>query len=406
MGTKRIVAIAFLCVTSIAALVAAQETVPPPGEVKPSEAIQVGPFIFSPAVELTWETRDNIFFQKDDPVDDTVYLARARLMFELPIYESYLRFSYTPQYRKYSTYHLRENWSHFVDIAGAFDFPSGLKLTTTYRFASANIETREVDPGGELMWGDRQFDKHDLNLRADYWISPVNGFSVEGGFTGLTYDKPAYFYDYSRVRYGLGWLHQVSPTLVFEAHYRHEVFDADDTAQYRDSDSNELMVGFRGEISPVLSSTLEIGWRATSFDTKPGDPDFDDYSSFATRGALMWQLAHGSELQLELIRQDFPSNYGLNAYYTSTGGSLAYRLQRERLFGHIKAAFRTNDYELPDPVLGLDRSDDITTIEVGLGYRFNELLSLRGAYAHQDRETLHPYSYDADHFLIGLVLGF
>ncbi len=394
------------CIALLAGISMAQESVPPPGEVNPNEAIQVGPFIFSPALELTWESRDNIFFSPDNEVDDTVYLARARLMFELPIYESYLRFSYTPQYRDYGDYDLRENWSHFVDVAGAFEFPSGLKLTTTYRFVSGNLETREVDPGGELMFGDRQFDKHDFNIRADYWMSQVNGLSVEAGYVDLSYDKPAFFYDYTRSRYGLGWLHQMSRTLVFEARYRHETFDADDTAQYRDSDSDELMFGFRGEVNPVLTSTLEIGWRSTNFDTHPGDPALDDFSGLAARGALMWQLAHGSELQLELIRQDYPSNYDLNAYYTSTGGSLAYRLQRERLFGHIKFSYRNNDYDVPDSLTGRSRSDDITAFGLGLGYRFNELLSLRGSYTHQERDTLHRYSYTANMFLVGLVVGF
>jgi hypothetical protein len=42
------------------------------------EALPLGPFLFSPALELTWEHRDNIFFDPVDPVDDNVYVARAR----------------------------------------------------------------------------------------------------------------------------------------------------------------------------------------------------------------------------------------------------------------------------------------------------------------------------------------
>ncbi len=375
-------------------------------QVKPEEGIPVGPFLFSPALELTWESRDNIFFTPDNPVDDTIWLARARLLFELPIYDSYLVFSYTPQYRDYADYDLRENWSHFFTAGGTFEFASGLKLDVGYRYVSGNLETREVDPGGEFVFGDRQFDKNEAHLRADYWTSPTNGFSLEAEYTDLSYDKPALFYDYTRTRFGIGWLHQISPTLVMDLKYVNESFDAEQTFQFRDSDTDSVLLELRGEINPVLHSSLEIGWRSTSFDTAPGDPPIDDFSGFVARGSLMWELAHGSEFVIDLLRWDYPSAYGLNAYYTATGGTLTYRLKRDRLFGHIRVGYQNNDYDVPDVNLGRTRSDDITSYSLGLGYRFTRQLSLRGTYTHQERDTLHPYSYDANTFLVGLVLGF
>ena len=98
------------------------------------EAIPVGPFLFSPAVQLNLQHRDNIFFTPDDEVADWVMMGRARLQFELPLNESYLLFSYTPQYREYKDYKLDDNWSHFVDILGGFEFSNGLALDTTYKY--------------------------------------------------------------------------------------------------------------------------------------------------------------------------------------------------------------------------------------------------------------------------------
>ena len=119
------------------------------------EAIPVGPFLFSPALQLNWQYRDNIFFTPDDPISDGVWMARARFQFELPINESYLLFSYTPQYRQYRDYKLDDKWSHFFDFLGGFEFSNGLTLDTTYKYMNGNLENREVDPGGELYWGDR-----------------------------------------------------------------------------------------------------------------------------------------------------------------------------------------------------------------------------------------------------------
>ncbi len=391
---------------------AAQESPPPPGRVDPGEAIPLGPFIFSPAIDLSWESRDNIFFTPRDTVDDTIWTARARLLFELPVLNSYLSFCYTPQYREYKDFDLEENWSHFVDVGGVFEFSNGLHIVPTYRYVSGMLETREVDPGGELMWGDRRFDKNDAGVRLDYWLSPVNGISFEGEFIDIDYDgEPTFrsFYDYSRQWFGAAWLHQLSPTLVMEVWYRHGIFDADTIADFRDSSTDEITVAFRGKINPVLTSTFEIGWRATDLDeTAPEliELGYDDYSGLAFRGGLSWELGHQSDLDLDLVRQDYPSGYGLNAFYTHTGGSLRYRLQRERLFGHIQFGYWNNDYDVRDVLTGESRSDDITEIGVGVGYRFNDILSLRASYLYQDRDTTDRLSYDVNTFLVGLTVGF
>ncbi len=373
------------------------------------EGIALGPFIFSPAVDLTWEYRDNIFFTPDNEVGSNVWLARARLMFELPVYESYLRFSYTPQYRDYAKYDLENKWSHFVDFSGDFEFASGLKLGFDYRFVSGNLETREVDPGGELIFGDQQFNKNDFGADLQYWFSPTNGLSADVSYVTIRYDDRdrAYFYDYDRLRGGVGWVHQLSPTLTSNLMYRHEEFEPKGSAdRYRKSNSDEVTVAFDGKVSPVFSSTVEVGWRTTSYEDVPGYPTADDASGLVLRGSLSWTLAHGSVLTLDLLRQDFPSNYVDQTHYIAKGLGLIYRLQRERLFGHIRARYQNNDYDRPDPIEGTARSDDITDFGLGIGYRLLPSLSLRGSYAYQKRDSFHQYSYKANMFLIGLTWGF
>ncbi len=82
------------------------------------EAIPIGPFIFSPALQLAWQDRDNIFFTPDNEIADQLILAKAQLLFEVPVYESYLRFSYTPQYRDYKDLRARRQVAALLRCGG------------------------------------------------------------------------------------------------------------------------------------------------------------------------------------------------------------------------------------------------------------------------------------------------
>ncbi len=379
--------------------------------VKSNEAIPVGPFIFSPALQLAWQDRDNIFFTPDNEVQDQLILAKARLLFEVPVYESYFRFSYTPQFRDYKDYELDDKWQHFFDTAAAFEFSSGLTLNLAYSYIIGNLETREVDPGGELYWGDRRFDKQRAKIGGDYWITSRDGLIFDAAWEDLDYEDPDQFYDYTRLTGGIGWLHQLSPILVMDVKYGVMDFDAKDTPDFpsndfRDSLSHDLTIGFRGQLSPVVATELRAGYRVIKYDPGPTDPQVEDFEGAIVNGFISWDLAHGSLIRLDLLRMPYPSAYGENANYVATGASLMYSLDRGSFFGQIRGRYQNNDYTLPDPRTGEERSDDIYTWGVGLGFRFARYLSLWGSYLYEDRDTLYDYSYTINTFTLGLGVGF
>jgi hypothetical protein len=373
----------------------------------PDESIAVGPFLFSPAVQLNWQYRDNIFFTPTDEVADQVYTARARLQFELPVSESFLLFSYTPQYRDYQDYELDDKWSHFVDFLGGFVFSNGLLLDTTYKYMVGNLENREVDPGGELFWGDRWYKKHFAALNLSYWISGTDGINFMADYTDVDHEDPDLWYPYTQTVIGAGWLHHLSEILVMNLAYRHTDFTPDDTFSFRDSSSDEVTVGFRGMVNAVLKADVVVGYRRTTYDVQAGDPDIPDFSGLIARGFLNWDLGHGSSVRLDVLRSDYPSNYGVNANYVATGGSFQYQYEKNRFRGQARARYQVNDYAVPDILTGQDREDPITTFGLGLGYRFGPYLSLWGGYLYENRDsTIYRYSYDYNVVTLGLVIGY
>ena len=412
-------ALLFVCFAVIALPVSAQQVAPAshssnsPGTVpvNSDEAIAVGPFLFSPALQLTWESRDNIFFTPDNEVSDQVYLARARFLFELPIYESYLQFSYTPQYRDYKDYELEDKWGHFVHFGGGFEFAGGVSLDLTYNYIVGNLETREVDPGGELVFGGRNFTKNFAGAAVDYWFAPRDGLTAGVSWTDVEYDDPRQFYPYTRLAGMIGWLHQLSPILGMNVKYGHSDFDAKDNSFYdnsfRDSSSDQVTFGLNGQLSPVVATELVVGYRQTKYDVLPGEPPIEDYKGPIVNGFISWDMAHGSLLRLDVLRSDYPSNFNINAYYVATGGSLLYNLDRGRFFGQLRGRYQVNDYDLPDLATGIVRSDDIMSAGVGVGYRVTKIFSLQGAYLYEDRDSnIYRESYTTNVFTLGLVIGY
>jgi len=376
------------------------------------EAIPVGPFLFSPAVQLNWQHRDNIFFTPDDEVSDWVMMGRARLQFELPLNESYLLFSYTPQYRDYDEYDLDDRWSHFVDVLGGFEFSSGLALDATYKYMYGNLENREVDPGGELYWGDRWYEKHFAGVSLAYWATAKDGFNIEANYTDLSHEDPDLWYDYTQLIVGAGWLHQLSEILVMNVAYRHTEFVPEENLffanEFRESSSDEITVGFTGMINPVIKTEFVIGYRNTSYKGVDIDGlEYPDFGGMIARGYFNWTMGHSSSMRLDLLRSDYPSNFGINTNYVATGGSLQYQYEKNRFRAQLRGRYQINDYQIPDLLTGLDREDPITTWALGLGYRFGSYISLWAGYLHEDRDsTIYRYSYEYNAFTLGLVVGY
>ena len=131
------------------------------------------------------------------------------------------------------------------------------------------------------------------------------------------------------------------------------------------------------------------------------------FSGMVMMGNVVWSMAHGSRLRLDLVNKPFPSNYDRNSYYTGTSGRLLYDLKIDRFFAQASILSQTNDYDVPDTFTNKKRSDDVLTWDVGLGFRFTDYLSLRGRYIHEDRDSnIDAYGFLNKVYMIDLVLGY
>jgi len=381
-----------------------------------NSGIPIGPFIFSPGLQLSWESHSNLFQSATNEISDNIYLARLRLLFEVPIRESFIRISYTPQYRDARDGHLINHWDHFVEVSGNFEFGSGFLLDAGYRFVDGDVSTYEIDPGGELIYSGRRFSKHEFRLKGDYWFSSRDGLRVDMNYALVDWrgrievpEATDGWYDYDQWRGRVGWLHQISPTLIMDLSYGYTDYSPDDIAnKFREFTASHVTLGFQGSLNDVLTTEIRFGYLETDYTNEALEyPGFDDFSGFVTEGNITWGMGHGSRLRLDLVRRPYPSNYDLNAYYTTTAGRLLYDLQIDRFFAQASILDQSNDYDITDRYFGVKRSDDIFTWDFGIGFRLTDYLSLRGRYIHEDRDSnIDTYGFLNKVYMIDLVLGY
>lgn len=377
-------------------------------------AIPVGPFLFSPGVQLSWEHHSNLWQSAVNEVSDDIYVARLRLLFELPVRESFIRISYTPQYRNSKNRTLINNWDHFVEISGNFEFASGFMLDAGYRFVNGDVSTYEVDPGSELIFSGRRFSKHDFRISGDYWVTERDGFRIQANLSTVSWQGQAVayttsWYDYNDWKAGIGWLHQISPTMVMDLSYGYTDYSPDGQENvFRKYTANDLTLGLKGNLNDVLTTEFRLGYMATDYDQSAGSHNgFNDFTGLVTEGNVTWAMGNGSRVRLDLIRKPYASNYDLNSYYTGTAGRLLYDLQVDKLFAQASLLSQTNDYDVPDRLSSRTRSDDIFTWDVGIGFRLTDTLSLRGRYIHEDRDSnIDQYGFLNKVYMIDLVFGY
>ena len=377
------------------------------------EPIAVGPFLFSPAIQLGWENQSNLWRSSSDPVEDEILLARMRLLFEVPIRESFVRISYNPQYRDYKNSVLRSKWEHYLTVSGDFEFSNGLTLRADYSFIDGDSSVGQVDPGGELVFNGQRFRRHHFGINAGYWFSSTDGLSFNVAETKVDWrgdpvSGTESWFDYSQTTARAGWLHQLSPALVMDVSLDYRKYEPDAAAdRTREYSGTGLTAGFRGQLNEVLSTEMRIGYAETDFSAGASAvPGFEDFSGLVLDGNITWDLGSESKLRLDLLRRPFASNYDLNSYYTATGGRLLYDIDRGRIFGQARARLQTNSYGIPDSVTGVKRSDDLMILSAGVGFRFTEKLSVRAAYSHEDREAPYPFDYINDIVLLDLIFGY
>lgn len=369
------------------------------------EGIILGKFIFSPSIEFIYENKDNVFLTKSSEVEDQVYLARPKLLLELPKEESYLRFSWVPQYRDFQDIEVKENWSHFFNLEGRIKTPGGLELAAGDKYImKGSLEVNEVDEGGELVFGLLPFDKNHIYFDMKYFMDSTNGFGLNADYIDVSFEDPdelyeKVWYDYKRTEFGATYQRYMNPLLRMAAGVNFLSYDPESAAPFKKYDGMDYYIKFYGDFTPTVNASIKLGYEDLDFDGA------EDYKDWNARADIVWNFPSNRNLIASILRQGFPSYYGYGGSYTHNSINLSYNFNiTEKLFSAFSAGFGKNDYNK------ISRVDDWWEGRVNFGYHFNPLMSVRFNYIYQDRNSnedcIQGCDFKASTYLLNLIIGY
>lgn len=401
------------------------------------EGIQGQYAIFYPSIELLYYHTDNLFLTPNNEVDANTFLARPKFRLEIPTDRHYFSLEYIAQYRDIDEFHLDQQFSHFANLKGVFQASPVFRVEIDDNFARGVLEVEEVDPDSELVLGLDPFTKNDARL-AFVWEGQRQGANLNFGHHLTNFDRndpteanpgPA-FLETDILRAGIEYFYKFTPLSSFNIGYRYadnsEDFASNLETEFGDcvggpclgvasldSTSNEVYIGFQGELGRTSTGRIDVGYRSTDF----SDITASDFQSLTVDGTFTKAFTRYTKLEVNLHRRESFSNFEDNAYYTGNRISLALTNQPlgRKVFWTIAGGFQRNDY--PDPINAgtiavpdlINREDDIIMARAEVGYFPLTHLNVKVNYRFEDRDSNLPnnaFDYQENAIIFELGLGF
>ncbi len=175
----------------------------------------------------------------------------------------------------------------------------------------------------------------------------------------------------------------------------------------RNLDRTSVLPGIDFGLGGILSGSLKIG--TTTLDYV--DPSLEDYTGLAGRAALTYRFNDVTRMTLNAERRVGFSVWENNAYYIDQSRGLKLVRFLNRFIG-VEAGYTGGTLEIPRPIDGLARQDDIRRYNLGLIFRmFQNELGRRVEYTVRFTDfrrdsSINSFSLDRNTLSFSADVGF
>ena len=378
----------------------------PIDDIVPNEAvvgIRVGRFALRPSIDASYVRGSNLLLQSQDTFSDNALLVRGRLTAVLLDSANELEISYEGRYRDFERFELQDNFTNVVNINAKFMTTPRSSITFGNHFIQGAFESREFDPGGEVVGNTDPFYRNRVEGIYAMELSERLGGEISGSFNRVEFTEPENdFFNYDQTNLGVSVLYSLSPLTSLVGEYVRETTRPDQTRPEAESDANVVLFGLRGEITPLLSGRVRVGYTNQTFEQSLVP---QSYSGLVADVGLRRQFGVSTALDFSVGRRSRPSAFQQNGFYLSNYGTVRFVAPIvEKLRFSVNAAVFGNNYPLTDVATGIDRRDRTFSGAVGIAYFWMPLSYVSVDYRHDRRDSnLGEFSYrnNAVQFMVG-----
>lgn len=374
---------------------------------------RLGSFVFRPGVELLYASNDNIFYEENGEISDSIWHLRPwaslnsdwnRHSFNLSGWGDIARYSdYGSE--DYEDWALRadgrvdvrhDSWLSFeasqMELhedrrspdnqlgiepteftyagygAGYDQVFNRLKAGVYFRRNTFDYDDNLDDDGEIIDNQDRGRDEDLLTFRADYQVQPQRSLFASWALNEVDYDLTPDRNDFDR-----------------------------------NADGHVLNAGVEWDITGVLSGDLFLSWSSRDYD----DPRFADVDGFGLGGGLDWTPTPKTLVNLRFAGAPQETTQpGSSGYFSRLYAvRVQHELQRNWL-AHARVSYTTNDYETNDSPTAL-ADTEVTRAGVGLSYLVNRNFYLSAGYEFEEQDaSIGSYEYEANRWFITLGAEF
>ncbi|MCR6654625.1 MAG: outer membrane beta-barrel protein [Opitutus sp.] len=249
----------------------------------------------------------------------------------------------------------------------------GGKTTGSFSASFAEMNQNTVD----VLGFDSLIARNVFNTAGNVEVSVTEKTSVTAGFGYSNTDyRVAGFADQESVNIPLHFYYEVTPKVDLGLGYRYReswlLFG-------RDSRDHFVSVSTRGEFSPKLTGTFDVG--VTHRDHSPGGT----YSMLGIDGSLSYAVTPKSSLQLTASRNFDVNSQAQEQKNTSVGAFLTSNITPEFAVT-VGTAFRAINYYMP-AVNVPARTDDYYDSFIGASYTVNEYVRVGANFSYRKNDS-------------------
>jgi hypothetical protein len=348
---------------------------------------------FQPGLVIRYVEAQGAFRDSPQPTRASYWQVDPRLNLGLSISNGRVSASYEPRLRfgPKALPILRET-THLFDAGAELPIGTSLWGSVSGHHARGTLEAQEVDPGAEYFFGLRPFTRNlvTLGLRTDFggrW-NLVTG----GAWDRTNLEEGAAFPDHERRTVTAGIRYELTPAANLRLEYELDKIPPSDQRREIEARAHSLRLHVDGELLPLFTSRLGIGYRDQRNPSAPAGGD--SYRGLTAGGDFRKEFSRGSRLTFGGGREVRISAFERNAFYVSDSvrASLLVPLRLSLAF-LTSAGIQRNSYRLGSAAAGEPRRDRMFGWAAGLGRPLTRFAFLRVDYRRDRRSSnIDPFN--------------